>query len=192
MKIFCKLLIIFLTLQTISKANDIRDFKIEGISVGDSLLDFISKDEIIKSTNNVNFKDDTYSHVYLQYSLGSNLYDFFDFAFLTNDNNYRLVGIRGIVNYQNKSMDNCINKLNEIMNEISSIFSSWERKDLYTEKFPSDPTGKSTRTSANFSSNQGYAAVSCWDFSSSVSYQDFLAVGIKTKKYNEWLDKYAY
>ena len=37
------LIIIFiLSLQTFTKADDIRDFEMEGISIGDSLLDFYS------------------------------------------------------------------------------------------------------------------------------------------------------
>ena len=35
---------------TPSKADDIRDFQIEGMSIGDSLLDYYSKDEILKRT----------------------------------------------------------------------------------------------------------------------------------------------
>ena len=32
-------------------SDDIRDFKIEGISIGDSLLDYFSKDEILDNTH---------------------------------------------------------------------------------------------------------------------------------------------
>ena len=41
----CLFLFLF-TLQTPSWADDIRDFQIEGMSIGDSLLDYFSKDEI--------------------------------------------------------------------------------------------------------------------------------------------------
>ena len=44
------LLILFLSLYFIipSQADDIRDFQIEGMSVGDSLLNYFSKEEIEK------------------------------------------------------------------------------------------------------------------------------------------------
>ena len=35
-----------LSFQTLTKADDIRDFEIEGISIGDSLLDFVSREYI--------------------------------------------------------------------------------------------------------------------------------------------------
>ena len=48
------LLILILTFifQTLTKADDISDFQIEGISVGDSLLDYMSKKEIKSSKRN--------------------------------------------------------------------------------------------------------------------------------------------
>ena len=56
MRLFLTLLIIIFNLQSLTKADDISDFEIEGISIGDSLLDYYSKREIndrlksIKST----------------------------------------------------------------------------------------------------------------------------------------------
>ena len=43
------LFLIFFTLQTTSWADDIRDFQIEGMSIGDSLLDYFSEEEIISN-----------------------------------------------------------------------------------------------------------------------------------------------
>jgi len=46
MRIFLLVLILIFSLQPYTKADDIRDFEIEGMSVGDSLLDHFSKKEI--------------------------------------------------------------------------------------------------------------------------------------------------
>ena len=43
------LFLILFTLQTPSQADDIRDFQIEGMSIGDSLLDYFSEGEIKKA-----------------------------------------------------------------------------------------------------------------------------------------------
>ena len=45
-KLYVYLFLVFFALQTPSSSDDIRDFQIEGMSIGDSLLDFISKDEL--------------------------------------------------------------------------------------------------------------------------------------------------
>ena len=49
MKKFLAVIILILTLQTPSQADDIRDFQIEGMSIGDSLLDYFSEEEIKKN-----------------------------------------------------------------------------------------------------------------------------------------------
>ena len=46
------LFFILFTLQTPSPADDIRDFQIEGMSIGDSLLDYFSKEKIVKNDGN--------------------------------------------------------------------------------------------------------------------------------------------
>ena len=42
------IIIIFISFQTLSKADDIRDFQIEGMSIGDSLLNLFSEEELIE------------------------------------------------------------------------------------------------------------------------------------------------
>ena len=52
MKIFLCILFLILNFQFLAKADDIRDLEIEGISIGDSLLDFQSISEISESEKN--------------------------------------------------------------------------------------------------------------------------------------------
>ena len=40
---FLLILILTFSFQSLTKADDIRDFEIEGISIGDSALDFFTK-----------------------------------------------------------------------------------------------------------------------------------------------------
>ena len=46
MGVFIPLFFLIFCFQSLTKANDIRDFEIEGISVGDNLLDHFTLDEI--------------------------------------------------------------------------------------------------------------------------------------------------
>ena len=50
------LIIFFLILNNHIKADDIRDFEIEEISIGDSLLDFFTLNEIINKQNSYSDK----------------------------------------------------------------------------------------------------------------------------------------
>ena len=49
MKKLLGIMFLGLLLITPSQADDIRDFQIEGISIGDSLLDYFSEEEIKKN-----------------------------------------------------------------------------------------------------------------------------------------------
>ena len=48
MRVFIAALVLIFSLQSWTKAEDISDFEIEGMSIGDSLLDLVSKSEIEK------------------------------------------------------------------------------------------------------------------------------------------------
>ena len=47
-KLFIVLILLIIGFQSLTNADDIKDFEIEGISIGDSLLDYYSEDEINK------------------------------------------------------------------------------------------------------------------------------------------------
>ena len=49
MRIFLSVLILIFSFQSSTKADDIRDFEIEGMSIGDSALDHFTKQEIEKN-----------------------------------------------------------------------------------------------------------------------------------------------
>ena len=54
MRIFLSILVLIFSLQSWTKADGIRDFEIEGMSIGDSLLDYYSEEKVIN----------TYKHYY--------------------------------------------------------------------------------------------------------------------------------
>ena len=60
MKVFIAVLVLIFSLQSWTKADDISDLEIEGMSIGDSLLKYVSENEIKKKYNywlvNVAFK----------------------------------------------------------------------------------------------------------------------------------------
>ena len=85
MKIFIRFIIlIFLISPIASKASDIYDFEIEGISIGDSVLDYFTSYQINQGKQNW-YKDNTYTAIAIQ---NSNLFEFYDevqINFLTDD-----------------------------------------------------------------------------------------------------------
>ena len=53
MKIFLSVLILIFGLQSWTKADDIKDFEIEGMSVGESLLNYFNKKDIESKKMNI-------------------------------------------------------------------------------------------------------------------------------------------
>ena len=80
------ILIFIFSFQTFTRANDIRDFEIEGMSVGDSLLDFMTESEIIKAKSNSTPMGSDYLIIYYYYlPNGPELYDYVTVSFNKNE-----------------------------------------------------------------------------------------------------------
>ena len=87
-----KILILSLYFISSAQANDIRDFQIEGMSIGDSLLDFMSAKEIKK------IKKFDYSGKYIGIVLRekkSSNYDDIQLAYKNNDDKYTIHSLAG-------------------------------------------------------------------------------------------------
>ena len=87
MRLFLTVLIIIFSLQPWTKADDIRDFEIEGINIGDSLLLYSSKKEI-DNNSIADYNSNKYSRYTLIKIKSKSLkkYDDVQVHFLTNDN----------------------------------------------------------------------------------------------------------
>ena len=116
------ILILSLNFQSWAKADDIRDFEIEGISIGDSLLDYYTKEQIKK------FAKVTYpsSNIFIGFetevtseNIKFKQYDAMTFHVKSNDNNFEIFSIKGMLDYPNKA-EECSDKKREITNKIKS------------------------------------------------------------------------
>lgn len=169
-------------------ADDIRDFQIEGISVGDSLLDYFSdeeiKDNIIdydKDNSNRKFFDiEFYKH------LNFEVYDAVQFAVKLNDSKYIIYAIDGATFVNNIS--DCYSKVEKVENEISNIFINAERFKQEIVKHPADSSGKSTSGGvAYLLEDKGSVSIRCYDWSKELPYTDNFRISIRTKEYRDWL-----
>ena len=83
------LFLILFTLPTPSQADDIRDFQIEGMSIGDSLLDYFSEEEIKTNIKKTKFKKKNYIKIVLYKEKNKNvkLYDYLQIYIKKNESN---------------------------------------------------------------------------------------------------------
>ena len=178
------LFLILFTLPTPSQADDIRDFQIEGMSIGESLLDYYSESKIKSSSQNY-YKKKDYIPVWIKDSKYE-IYDGVQFHYKKTDKKYKISNIEGII-YYTKNIKDCYQKLNEIDEEFLKFFPNAERVDQGMRSHGQDKTGKSKVKSINYFFKSGdNAYVWCLDWTKKMGYDDHLRVGLKTDDINKW------
>ena len=90
MKRLFLILILTLSFQSLTNADDIKDFQIEGMSIGDSLLDYFTQNEILK--NNVSYyKGEKFTTFELSLLSKSESYDAIQVVYKTKDKQYKII-----------------------------------------------------------------------------------------------------
>ena len=192
MRVFIIVLIFIFSVQSLSKADDIRDFEIEGISIGDSLLNFFSEDEIKKTF--LYKSNEYYSFSSTKYS--SENYDGIQFHVKNNDKTFTITAIEGVKLFQN-NINECIRLKKTIVNELSSLFIDAKKIDD-SGNHTYDPTGDSKYYRTSFFTNPedkwNSIEVGCFDWSEKleIRFGDKLTVGIKTQIFQKFTVEEAY
>ena len=195
MRLFITFLILIFNLQSITKADDIRDFEIEGMSIGDSLLDYLSIDEIKRTMDltkhHYNYLKEPlkYREAYKFDNSDFQTYKTTSFIFKSDDHNYKILFIRGMKDYINK-MDLCLKKKLEISNEIENIISDFNKRES-NFKSELDTDGDSYFKQTIFTLKTGdEILVSCnnWDekIRKKNNWTEGLSVVIQKKEIKEW------
>ena len=194
MKKILPILILIFALQTPSQADDVRDFQIEGMSLGDSLLDYYSEQEIKKqlSTTVGKYKSKKIKRVYFN-SKDNSEYLQYNFHFI-NDSSYRIVNIIGVMLYENK-MGDCYKKQLEIIKDIEKNFEN-ATKEVKNLIHRADKSGKSKIKSIRLKLKNGQIRVDCKSWSKKIKkekpWRDTLSVLLDTDEYILWLKNEAY
>ena len=194
------ILIFLLNLQSLTKANDISDFEIEGFSIGDSLLDYFSKSNLekeLRSEFSFKYKDNRFVGVGVgqtdEFPLLKKL-DQFDEVTITikpNDKKYLVHGISGeMLCYNN--IDKCRSVKDQIINDLKENFTEIE-VDSWELDHPDDKTGKSTVYGNDLKSdNLNFnISVSIYDMSDD-KYNDSVKLSIKTVELDNFIKYEAY
>ena len=132
------LFLLLFALPTPSQADDIRDFQIEGMSIGDSLLDYYSSEDIelrVSQITNQGYKSDKFIRTNFKSGFGTKnfeIYDGIQVHFKKKDSTYKLHGLSGYFLIDKKS--ECIKKQNEVIKDLSEIFTSKPKYDAWEDE----------------------------------------------------------
>ena len=204
-----KLLILLFTLFFLSSpsvfADDLSDFQIEGISIGDSLLDYMTEDEIlegIESSEDDNYyyyKNEPYKYaeVYIFDTLQK--FDAISFfikntpknEYITNKKEkYIIEGVRGMIPYI-QDFDACLEEKDEVLNEISIMFLNADKTE-FRGASKSDPSGNSIYDAVWLTLDSGASvSIHCsdWDedYRKKENIKEGLNIQLSSKELDSWI-----
>ena len=189
------LVLILFSIQTPSQADDIRDFQIEGMSIGDSLLNIFSKKEIEKGKIDTYPNSNKFSTIqFWEPTFDFEMYDSIGISFKTNDSNYLIFGIAGAFFYDN-NIEVCYKKKDEITKELSILFENAKIENV-KGSHPVDKSGKSKTDTTYFDFKSGdNAKVGCVDYSKEFEKKgkvDHLQIAVYNSEYRFFLSNEAY
>jgi len=162
------LIIWILAFQIQSLADDIRYFKIEGMGIGDSALDYYNESQL--EDNEQGWHNYSYNEYSTSYMPGKGVYNWFLVSYKNDDDNFIIEGVVGGLEKTNYDNKECNNKLDVAALNISKLFknTAQEEKKFYELKADAAQTypftGKSAVTSMSFNFLDGAKIIlACYD-----------------------------
>jgi len=183
MRVFVIVLFLIFSFQSWTKANDIKDFEIEGMSVGDNLLNFYSKREIDNFSNydhlpsNMKFRiaEDNKK-------IGS--YDGLQFFYKPKDKKFKIHSIAGHIFCDSKSK--CNNILEEIKLDMETLLTGKKFiKSSY--KHSDDKSGQSISSYYYLDVDGGHIKIEFMDWSDKMTWADNVNVALNTYEVIDWM-----
>ena len=165
------LIILVLSFQTLSLADDIRYFQIEGMKIGDSALDYFSESQL--ENNEQGWHNYSYKEYSTSLMAGKGIYNWFLVSYKSDDDNFIIEGLAGILVKKKYDDYKCNKELDTVALDISELFKNTKqgKKQLYKVIYnprkifqKPDPSGKSIVTSISFDfKDEGKIILSCYN-----------------------------
>ena len=193
-KLSAYLFLILFCFSAPSFADDISDFQIEELAIGDSLLNIFSKEEI-DSIEPTYYPDSRKFHDLPIVSHKFKDYDQVSFGLKRDDEKYIIYSLSGDLYYEN-DFKNCMKKKEEILKEATSLFTKQKRSD-YRYVYSEIDDGKSFSEITDFIfKDKSRLRIYCTDWTLETErkreFSDMLSVNAVSYEYLKWLNKEAY
>ena len=193
-KLSTYLFLVLFSFSAPSFADDISDFQIEELAIGDSLLNIFSKEEI-DSIEPTYYPDSRKFHDLPIVSHKFKDYDQVSFGLKRDDEKYIIYSLSGDLYYEN-DFKNCMKKKEEILKEATSLFTKQKRSD-YRYVYSEIDDGKSFSEITDFIfKDKSRLRIFCTDWTLETErkreFSDMLSVNAVSYEYLKWLNKEAY
>ena len=189
MKKILTILILIFTLQNSSQADDIRDIQIDGMSIGDSALDYFKENKIKSKEKTTYPGDDKFYSV--QFSSKYDTYEFVGFHLKKNDNRFIIYEIVGRTEME---FNKCLEKKRIAIKEIKGILTKASvnnYKSDYRKKY-----GKSFSEVTDLKIDNGEIRIYCdnWEekYTEMNGWDDSFNISASSKEFLSWINNEAY
>ena len=199
------LIVLLTAFQNLSLADNIKNFQIEGMSIGDSALDYFSESQL--EDNEQGWHNYSYKEYSTSFMLGKGIYDWFLVSYKSDDDNFKIEAL--VAGLEKKNYDNkeCNNKLNSTALNMSELLKNTKQKNkkIYgltanaSRTYPY--TGKSIVTSMSFDFLDGGAIIlACYNMdkeankndsfiTSTLNQNDSFRINVRSRMFVNYLKK---
>ncbi len=188
-RLFLSVLILIFSFQSWTKADDISDIEIEGISIGESLLNHFSEKEILESLNKDYYDSTDFIKVEF-WNFTPTEYEVISAHIKNNDKMYLVYELSGNIIYKD-NIDECYSQQKIIIKELSKSFPNAKHLDSGRQTTERSG-GVSSWDRYDLSFTNGSVDIICYNWSSESGFLDHLSVGINSKEFAEWLRSQPY
>ncbi len=188
-RISTAILFLIFFFQSFGKTDDIRNFQIEGMSLGESALKYFNKTILEDNKQYGWFSDKSKKFIAIsELKLNSSkTYESFQIGVKYDDQDYKIAMLAGFVFYKD-NINDCYKELDSIASDIKSLFNDINDLGKETYKHTADKSGKSSITDIILADKYGNEiSIQCYDWSDELTYWDQLRIRIANKEYTDWL-----
>ena len=181
------LIIWILIFQTQSLSDNIRYFQIEGMSIGDSALDYFSESQL--EDNEQGWHNYSYKEYSTSLMSGKGIYDWFLVSYKSDDDNFIIEALVGGLEKKNYNNKECNSKLDATALNISETFKNTQQDKKKINKLTSDAsrtypfTGKSVVTSLSFNFlDKGKIILACYNMNKEIEEKDSFMTSVLNQR----------
>jgi len=192
------LLLLIINFYSWVKADEIRDFEIEGISIGDNALDYFKKETIDSNTSYYPNSKKIWRYLIV---LKDKEFDSLQVHMKMENNKYIIVGIAGLIYFYDKkvSYNKCIKKRSTIVNDLEKSLKSTEKSDEERDTVQDDKSGKSYVLGIYFDFKDDfseYVKIACTfyteKYTEETGWPDYLRLALTSTEFHNWLSGPAF
>jgi len=200
MRVFITVLVLIFSFQSWTKADDISEFEIEGMSIGDSLLDYVNL-ETIKNSRQYTYKSDKFYTLDLILDKFTN-YFAVQIHLKKDDKKYQIHGLAGAIKfgepgiYYPESKKECKKLMHIIESDIDKIFPNADKHTTgeFVGQENYDP--KAVRNEIYYTIETGESYLQCTTWGKKTKKKEYLfdnlRVSIMNIEFSNWLSNEAY